>query len=161
MIGLCGASGRIGKPLYWYLKDQGEDVLGTYCNNRGMSLVKYDLRHDSLDFFDECDYVIVAAAYCNTPFCENNKMESFLLNVWRTSKLLSHLSMKQIPTLFISSVAAKENLDTVYGKHKLQIEKYIKDNYLDIDYIRPGKTGKHNVQKLCKEIYEYIESGRR
>lgn len=165
-IGLCGASGRIGWPLYKFLEGKRQKVLGTYCvnsrkNDIGNELVRYDLRKDSISFFDGCDCVILAAAYCNTPFCENNKIEAYLLNVFRTKELLIHLSEKDIPTLFISSVAATENLDTVYGRHKLQVERYIKSEGLKIQYIRPGKTGKDNVEQLCEEIYGIITQFRR
>jgi len=165
-IGLCGASGRIGWPLFKFLKAKGHEVLGTYHQNSrnnviGHNLVKYDLKVDPLTLFDNCDYVILAAAYCNTPFCENNKIEAYWLNVWRTKQLLHHLSDKGIPTLFVSSVAAVENLDTVYGQYKRQVEKYIMKEMLDVQYIRPGKTGPDNVEQLCKEIYAYLESGLR
>ena len=160
-IGLCGASGRIGYPLFKYLRSRGHKVLGTYNKNTRDGLVRYDLREDPLDFFDECDYVILAAAYCNTPFCEDNKIEAYFLNVYRTNELLIHLSDKKIPTLFISSVAAVENLNTVYGRYKRQVERYIMREGLDVQYIRPGKTNQDNVQQLCEEIYAEIKSGLR
>lgn len=151
--------------MFKFLKAKGHKVLGTYLTNsrnnvlRGQ-LVKYDLREDPIEFFDKCDYVILAAAYCNTPFCEENRIESYFLNVYKTKELLTHLSYKGIPTLFISSVAAVENLDTTYGKYKRLVERYIMREGLAVQYIRPGKTGKDNVGELCKEIYAYIESGR-
>ena len=157
-IGLCGASGRIGYPLYKYLESKGNKVLGTYHNNPIDGLVKYDLRDGPIDFFDKCDYVILASAYCNTPFCQDNQIEAYFLNVFMTNALLYHLSEKKIPTLWISSVAATENLDTVYGKYKRLVEKYIKKEKLAVEYIRPGKTGPDNVQQLCKEIYVKINS---
>jgi len=165
-IGLCGASGRIGWPLYNFLKAKRHKVLGTYCYNSrsnaiGNSLVKYDLREDTLDFFDKCDYVILASAYCNTPFCEQNKIEAYWLNVYRTEELLTHLSEKGIPTLFISSIAAKVNLDTTYGKYKRQVEKYMEENLVGVGYIRPGKTNQDNVQQLCEEIHVILKSGLR
>lgn len=161
-IGLCGASGRIGWPLFQYLKRKGHAVLGTYCNNSrcnsiGSQLSRYDLREDAIDFFDKCDCVILAAAYCNTPFCEKNQWEAYWLNVYRTKQLLSHLSDIRMPTLFISSVAAVENLDTVYGRYKLLVERYIKSAGLKVAYIRPGKTGPNNVGELCEKIYGIIE----
>jgi len=160
-IGLCGASGRIGLPLFKFLKAKGNKVVGTYCNNKIPDLVRFDLREDPLDFFDKCDVVILAAAYTNTPFCEQNKIEAFWMNVYRTIALLTHLSDKKIPTMFISSVAAVENLDTVYGDYKRRVEKCIKKEQLKIEYIRPGYTNKDNVQALCKEIYADIKSWRR
>lgn len=160
-IGLCGASGRIGWPLFKYLRSKGNKVLGTYHRNERTGLRRYDLRKDPVTFFDKCDYVILAAAYCNTPFCENNRIEAYFLNVWRTNQLLQHLSDKGIPTLFISSVAAIENRDTVYGKYKRLVEKYIMREGLNVQYIRPGKTGKDNVGQLCKEIYAHAQSGMR
>jgi len=157
MIGLCGASGRIGYPLFEYLKSKGNKVLGTYHHHKITGLVRYDLRKDSISFFDKCEYVILAAAYCNTPFCENNRVEAYWLNVWRTKELLQHLSDKKIPTLFISSIAAKVNLADTYGKYKRLVERYIVQEGLAVEYIRPGKTGKDNVGQLCEEIYEGIK----
>ena len=161
IIGLCGASGRIGYPLFKYLQAKKHKVLGTYCNgsrnNPTHQLVRYDLREDPIDFFDKCDCVILAAAYCNTPFCENNKLEAYWLNVYRTKELLQHLSDIGMPTLFVSSVAAVENLDTVYGQYKRIVERYIKSAGLKVEYIRPGKTGPENVGELCEKIYKIIK----
>jgi len=160
MIGICGASGYIGSRLFQYLHDQGEKVMGTYCNCTKKGLARYDLRTDRLSFFDDCSYVVVCAAYVKIRFCEINKMEAYWLNVYRTRELLEHLSNKGISALFISSDAAARH-DTTYGKYKKLVEKYIRQDNLKVQVIRPGKINEDNIDNLCEGIYAYIKLRRR
>lgn len=160
MIGICGASGYVGWELFRYLKGRHENVMGTYCRNRKNGLVRYDLREDPFSIFDQCSYVIVAAAYAKIKFCEKNQLEAFWLNVYRTRELLQYLNDKGIPALFISTDIA-ENPNTIYGKYKLRVERFIKKEGLKSAYIRPGKIHKDNIRGLCDEIYENIKSRRR
>ncbi|GAG10405.1 unnamed protein product [marine sediment metagenome] len=156
MIGICGASGFIGQEIFRQLMNKGETVLGTYCNNRKIGLVRFDLRRHSFKIFDDCSYVVVASAYAKIKFCQENNLEAFFLNVYRTKLLLDYLNEKGIPTLFISSDAAVkvDLMDTNYGKYKRMIEKHIKKKKLKSDFIRPGKIDKDNIKDLCKLICE-------
>jgi dTDP-4-dehydrorhamnose reductase len=159
MIGICGASGYIGWKLFKYLKANGERVMGTYCQREMPGLRQFDLREDNFKIFDKCEYVVLAAAYAKINFCEENKIEAYWLNVYRTMDLLRYLSGKGIPALFISSDAAI-NYDTTYGIYKRSVEKKIASEGLDVEYIRPGKINDKNINELCKEIYAYAQSGR-
>lgn len=162
MIGICGASGYIGRALYDYLKKRGMKVLGTYYRNRDPRFRKFDLRDDPFDLFDRCSYVVITSAYAKIRFCQDHPIESFWLNVYKTRELLQHLSDKGIPALFISSDAAINHLsNTNYGKYKRQIERYIRDNGLKAQFIRPGRINEDNIETLCREIYAYIKLGSR
>ena len=158
MIGICGASGFIGLSLYNKLVSKGETVLGTFCNNFKPGMVRFDLRKDNMNIFDQCEYVIILSAYCKIKYCQDNPAEAFWLNVYKTSELLFYLNEKGIPALFVSSDAAvKEGLrDMTYGKYKKLVEKYIKKKKLKADFIRPGKIDKKNIQDLCEKICEQV-----
>lgn len=156
MIGICGASGYIGWELYNYLKGKGLRVKGTYHNNKKEGLLPFDLRRDPLKFFNGCKFVVILSAYAKIRFCDDNRVEAYNLNVFRTKALLDHLNEQGIPALFVSSDAA-ERRDTIYGKYKRQVEKHITDNWLKAEYIRPGKIDDENIIQLCEEIYGYIK----
>jgi nucleoside-diphosphate-sugar epimerase len=153
MIGICGASGFIGRELYQMMKSSGERVLGTYFNNPLPGLVKFDLRQRDFTIFDKCEFVIVASAYAKIKFCQENVVEAFFLNVLQTCRLLEHLNERGIPALFISSDAAERLMETNYGKYKRMVEKYIKKKKLKCSYIRPGKITKENITELCEDMY--------
>ena len=155
-IGICGASGYIGHALYRYLKNKKLKVMGTYCNTLKKELIKFDLREDSFEVFDKCDFVVILSAYAKIKFCEDNKIEAYWLNVYRTKQLLEYLDEKKIPALFISSDAAITK-DTTYGIYKRRVERFISDNFLLAGYIRPGKITDDNIQDLCKEIHDKIK----
>jgi dTDP-4-dehydrorhamnose reductase len=160
MIGICGASGYIGGALYKYLRKKKLSVMGTYFNRPAGDLKKFDLREDSFEIFDECDFVVILSAYVKIRWCEANQIEAYWLNVYRTKELLSYLHAKGIPALFISSDAA-HTYDTVYGKYKRYVEKHISCGKLNASFIRPGKINECNMDALCKEIYENIKLGMR
>lgn len=158
MIGICGASGMIGNALYEYLIEKKRTVLGTYCHNPKQGMVRFDLRWDDFEIFEKCSFVIVASAYSKIKFCEENKMEAFLLNVFQTCKFLSYLNDKGIPALFISSDASvKKDLNkTMYGKYKKMVERYINKKGLKCIYIRPSKITGKNVKELCEQICDQM-----
>lgn len=159
MIGICGASGYIGRSLFERLKLKGERVLGTYCHNEVEDMFRFDLRRGSLKFFDGCSFVVILSAYAKIQYCEQNKIEAFWLNVYRTRQLLDRLRKRGIPALFMSSDAATR-YDTVYGQYKRQVEKYIDRNNLPAMYLRPGKINEGNITLLCEVIYAHIKSWR-
>lgn len=160
MIGICGASGYIGQALCKFLKDKRLKVLGTYCRNHRDGLFRFDLTKDKLSIFDSCDFVVILSAYCKIRFCDENRVDAYELNVWKTKELLQYLSDKGIPALFVSSDAA-ETMDTVYGQYKRLVEKFIQKNWINATWIRPGKVTESNIEALCKEIYAHIKPGRR
>ena len=162
MIGICGASGYIGRALFKYLDKKGEKVMGSWCNNKCFEdgYFHFDLRENSPKIWKSFDYVVILSAYAKIQFCEDEKLESYWLNVHRTIELLNYLDDQGIPALFVSSDAA-ERLDTTYGRYKRMAEKHIDKYQLNAKYIRPGKINKGNIKDLCKEIYDHIKSGRR
>ena len=160
MIGICGASGYIGQELCRLLSEKKKRYMGTYCKNYKEGLLPFDMRSDSFDIFNGCNFVVILSAYCKIRWVDDNRVDAYELNVFRTKALLDHLNEKGIPALFVSSDAA-ERKNTVYGKYKRYVERHIRDNWLKATYIRPGKVDDDNISAVCGEIYAHIKPGRR
>lgn len=152
MIGLVGASGFLGWPLYNYLiKNSSHSILGTYYNNAKMGLVKFDMSKDDFSIFDKCSMVVILSAYCKIYFCEANRQLVYDLNVYHTKRLLDYLHAKGIPSLFISSFSIIRP-NTFYGICKLEVENYINQEKLNSQYLRLDKITLDNMEEWCMII---------
>jgi dTDP-4-dehydrorhamnose reductase len=139
-IGIVGASGLIGYSLFTYCQSRSEKVIGTYAGHKKEGLNHFDLRADSFDLFDSCDCVVIAAALTNIDECGQNKALCRLMNVDRTTELISYLSKKKIRPIFLSSDqvfdGTKGNYSETdlpgpvnyYGSTKLEAETFIQNN---------------------------------
>jgi len=152
MIGIVGASGAIGGELYKYLMDQGERCLGTYCTGKKENLVKYDLRIDDPSLFDRCDIVVIMGGVTNIDECAKRKEDAQAINVDGIIRLIKHLADKKIESVFISSdqvfngkqgnYSESDEPDPVnqYGKFKLEVERFMRENLSDYLIFRLSKT---------------------
>jgi len=157
MIGICGASGRIGYDSYELLKSKYQ-VIGTYFRHFRDGLIKFNVITDSFTIFDSCQYVIITFicggrrnmfkyGYPDEELCE----QSYL----KTKDLLVYLDNKNINTIFISSINV-ETMDDFYTKYKIKIENLITNELKHSKFIRPGRISKYNVRKLSEEIFKLI-----
>lgn len=148
---IIGASGFIGRHLYDQCKKNGIDVLGTYYTHLYNShWIKFDICSDSLSEFcirylegDTPDAIILCGGNGNIDSCKKDEKRSWDLNVIGIKNILDQAKELKIKCVFLSSEAVYDgkkgmyteedepNPITVYGKQKLQIERYITCNFKD------------------------------
>lgn len=150
MIGICGASGKVGYTLYNLM-----DCLGTYCNHPKPGLLHFNMLTDSFDIFKDCDCVIITSNHADVNYCELHPEETELLNVTKTIELIKYLSDNNIKSVFLSSILA--GTDCVYGRQKATVEEYIVTNPSS-SYIRLPEFKKHNRQQVCEDILKLCET---
>jgi nucleoside-diphosphate-sugar epimerase len=126
VIAITGASGFIGSALTEYFSTHGYDVVALVRNphrSKGRPHVlyrAYDLaKLPESDPLKGVDYLI-HTAYAK----DSGDGSAFALNVEGTKQLLAASSTKGIrKNIFLSSLSAKLDADSVYGKQKLAVEK--------------------------------------
>ena len=152
MYVIIGASSLIGKNLYYYLKKNKKDVLGTYyTKSSNDEWVRFDICKDSiLDLIrenncSEISAVIICGANASIDSCKRDAKASYKLNVNGTQRLIDEIKQLKTKCVFLSSEAVFDgekgreveedvpNPITLYGEQKLLIEKYITkklENYI-------------------------------
>lgn len=157
---IIGASGFIGSHLYEQCRGNGIDVLGTYCTHSyNPEWVRFDICADDLNEFcirhlngKDLDAVVLCGANGNIDSCKKNGVESSLLNVTGTQRILGQADALGAKCVFLSSEAvfdgkkgmyAEEdatNPVTVYGMQKLQVEQYMIHNIHDYLILRISRA---------------------
>ena len=147
---VIGASGCVGGILYEDFQELGE-VSGTYCQHPWKELIPLDItRPDDarrlLDQFQP-DLVLQPAAQPNVDGCEENPGDSYRVNVGGTSNVVEATRTTRAKYVFFSSDYVFDgkagpygeedppNPIQVYGRHKLEAERLIRerlDNFLII-----------------------------
>jgi dTDP-4-dehydrorhamnose reductase len=148
-IFIIGASGLIGRTLFFTLSKKFR-VFGTYnLNKTNKRFIKFDITKDNIDKLcakiNEDDIFIILSAYTNPTWISKNKTKSKKTNLLGTKKLIDQIISYKSKIVFMSSVEVfngKKNFFTekdkpnplnFYGKAKYEIEKYIikrSKNYL-------------------------------
>ena len=159
---ILGASGLIGEELFYFLKNKGFDVIGTYRNNPKKNLFKLDINNKKInkEVFNKISYVII---------CQNSfkKLDDYELN-WKISKKTDLISLSsflikikknKITPIFFSSDAVfdgskgnyKENdkLKPVnkYGYLKVKMEDFIRRNFSKYMILRFSKIFSNDLKK--------------
>ena len=111
-IALFGAKGFVGSELHKALLQNGEDVLPVTRDNFDASLNSH-----------EFDCVINAAMPAGRFKAQNDPLWDFRETVEKTAKILYQTRFKKF--VQISSVSARCQLDTIYGRHKLAAESLV------------------------------------
>ena len=148
---VIGASGKIGK---YFFSNKQKDLLLTYNKNKLKNGIKFDVLKDNIiDLIKKKNIskVVILSAYSDPDFCKKNKELSEKLNVIKTKKLISCLIKKKYIFFFSSEFVfdgkiGKYNENhkpkpiNLYGKQKLEIEKYINKNTKNFCIFRIAKT---------------------
>ncbi len=172
---IIGASGFIGSHLYEQCRGNGIDVLGTYCTHSyNPEWIRFDICAD--DLYDFCirylngkdlDAVVLCGANANIDSCKKNRIESSLLNVTATQRILEQADVLGAKCVFLSSEAvfdgtkgmyAEEdatNPVTVYGMQKLRVEQYMIHNISDYLIFRISRAvgSRFGEQDIFDEFY--------
>ncbi len=149
---VIGASGKIGK---YFFSNKQKGLLLTYNKNKLKNGIKFDVLRDSISDLikkKNISKVVILSAYSDPDFCKKNKELSEKLNVIKTKKLISYLIKKNIYFIFFSTEFVfdgkigkynenhKPKPINLYGKQKLEIEKYINKNTKNFCIFRIAKT---------------------
>ena len=170
---ILGSSGKIGK---FFIKKNKNFVL-TYYKNKILKGIKFNVNKDNISHVINkfnIKKVIILSAYSEPDFCFKHKKKSKRLNVQSTQKIIKTLIKKNVYFIFFSTEFVyngknknyKENSktkpNTIYGKQKLIVEKFIKKNTDNYAIFRISKTyskkknEKDFVSKFFKDIKENI-----
>ena len=150
---IIGASGLIGNYIYRFLKYKSDvKVLGTrFSNEQDLELVFLDILNklsisNIINNFNP-DIVIVPASLPNVEYCEEHPEESREVNIKGIKNIINIINSNVLFVYFSSdyifdgvfgpySEEDKPNPINEYGKQKLEIENYIKENLYNYLIIR-------------------------
>ena len=108
-VAVIGAKGFVGSKICYYIKQSNKYSLIPVV--RGDSL---------LNAINQADIIVHAANPAKRFYAENNPDEDFIETVEKT-KLIKQLTGKK-RLILISSISARTELDTVYGKNRRDCE---------------------------------------
>lgn len=154
-VAIIGASGFIGYRLYRYLREAGEDVVGTFCARRiDESLVPLDFTDaEALEAF-LCGYrpevLYWIAANKNVAYCEEHPEDANRVNAESVASLVEiarrgawrgRLIYMSSDYVFRGDKGGYKDTDelepkTVYGRTKEEAESIIRSSDLDFAVIR-------------------------
>lgn len=140
---IIGSSGVIGYNLFLYLKKKQKNVIGTYNYTQKIGLKKFNIIKDKINnkikIFKD-DKVIILTAISNPSKVFADSKTSNKINILCTIKLIDDLKKIGCKIIFMSSIEvfdgtkgnynenSKPNPLNLYGKQKLFVENYLKNN---------------------------------
>jgi dTDP-4-dehydrorhamnose reductase len=169
---ITGANGMLGSTLI-RLYQKKYQVFSTSAANTGLSYFhqykSFDLKSDNYDALIEWsqpDIIIHCAAITNGNYCEQNPMESFLVNGLALNKLINatksdtHVIYISTDAVFTTSIKMAKETDcvlpeSIYGKSKELGEFFLIQSNADFTIIRTTIVGfNQNLQR--KGFVEWI-----
>lgn len=147
---VIGSSGKIGK---YFLKRK--NAIFTYNKKKLTNGIKFDLLKDDFEKIirkNSFSRAVILSAYSDPDFCKKYLKKSRLVNVIKTKKLIKTLIKSNIYFIYFSTEFVfdgkrgnyKEDAIAkpinVYGKQKLEIEKYIQKETENYCIFRIAKT---------------------
>lgn len=155
MILIVGASGYMGYNLFQRFKNEGREVLGTYCNSKKEGLIHFDLNLGQVKNIIEPQkmrYVIITAvANVETDKTKKNWEYSYQTNVIQVKEVVRFCFENDLIPIYISSDNVfdgqkgnyKEDDQTTpincYGKIKQEVENFILASGKPYVILRMGK----------------------
>jgi len=161
---LIGASGFVGRNILSFLRSRGFTAIGTQSRPRLEGLIPFDLlRHRITDCVDrsffagpEKVHVLVCAVVGSIDRCLTDRGTSHAINVANTIRLINDVTALDAKVTFFSSCyvfdgetgyyneeAATSPINE-YGRHKLEVENYLKQNIPGSLVLRLEKVIGHN-----------------
>jgi dTDP-4-dehydrorhamnose reductase len=147
---VIGSSGKIGK---YFLKKK--NAIFTYNKKKLTNGIKFNLLKDNFEKIiqkNSFSRAVILSAYSDPDFCKKYLKKSKLVNVIKTKQLIKTLIKSNIYFIFFSTEFVfdgkrgnyKEDAIAkpinVYGKQKLEIEKYIQKKTQNYCIFRIAKT---------------------
>lgn len=136
-IAISGSNGYLGKRIRNSLIKEGYKTIGLCRNPRHKDDFKFALNGDLINDQIFKKNKVDAFIHCAWDLGNLNENQSYKINVIGSKKILDEAVKSGVKKIiFISSMSAYENCESIYGKHKLEIENYyLKEN---ASIIRPG-----------------------
>ena len=151
---IIGGSGLIGNYLFGLLKKNNHQVIATYCKNKTQNMIKFNMLEqkisDVIPNINDKDIFIILSASSKPDWIFHNKELSYKINVSLTIDLINELIKFKSKIYFMSSVEifdgkkgdynekSKPNPLNYYGKTKVIVEEYLKNNYKNYTILRTG-----------------------
>ncbi len=140
---IVGASGLVGSNCLKHFTEQGWDAKGTYFSYEVPDTVYYNtLDQQDPNNFDissfSPDVIVHCGALTHVDYCESNVEESYEKTVQSTINLVNAAKSCNAKFVFISTDYVFDGTDgpyledhstnplSVYGKHKLEAEEYVR-----------------------------------
>ena len=183
---ILGASGFVGKHTFEYLQSKGYAVVGTQSQNKLPGLVSFNLLYDNIDdkiqkcldklhdsssSLSEEVYAVIFSFVTQIDLCFQEKEISRTINVDKIIRLIATLKGQNIKIVFMSSSFVFDGYDGYYsedhllnpiceyGRHKADVERYIKEYHPKSLILRLDKiVGDNLLEKhLFSEWYKFIQ----
>lgn len=151
---IIGGSGLIGSCLFNLLKKNNHQVIATYCANKTKNMIKFNMLEqkisDVIPNINDEDIFIIMSALNKPSWVFQNKELSYKMNVSSTIDLINQLIKFKSKIYFMSSVEifdgkegnyiekSKPNPLNYYGKTKVLVEEYLKNNCQNYTILRTG-----------------------
>jgi len=177
---IIGGDSLIAKNYIDFCIYKGLDFVYTSRrDNQKNKAIFLDLNNPNFELIKkkQFNFTVFFASVANIEFCENNKDETYLINVANTQKSLKVLSKISKKVLYISSNCVFDGkkpfmkVDDItnpmneYGRQKLEVENWIKSNLNNTSILRASKIihpqfnlineWKNKLDKK-KEIHPYV-----
>lgn len=178
---VIGASGLVGGNFVKHLKEEGNEVVGTHVSLETPDTVFFDaINLDNENNFDLDSYapdvIVHCAALAHVDYCEDHIEESFEKTV-QSSLNVIELCKKHNATMVFTSTdyvfdgkngpyieTDEVNPLSVYGKHKLEVEKTIQKELpnsgviLRIGHVYGDEIrGKNFISRIINNVKEGLE----
>jgi len=173
-IVIIGASGLIGRNLFNIISEEGRSLIGTYQSRKIDGLVHYDMRHQDIQAIVphlSCeDTVYLLSAYSNPSWIFTHEPQARELNLIATKRLIDQVNKAGARVIFMSSVEIFDGKSgnykegavphplNLYGKMKLEIEKYLINSSGKYCIVRTGWNVGLALEDRCvvKLTYETL-----
>ncbi len=156
---IIGASGFVGSHILEEAKSIGYTVLGTESKNKNPRLVKFNLLNDRIkdcvdkSFFKakEPIFGIICAFVSQIDTCFRDREKTYKINVEKIIQLIKDFRELNVKPVFQSTSFVFNGKDghyneesyinpiCEYGRHKVEVENYIKKNVPEALIIRTDK----------------------
>ena len=154
MILILGASSYIGRKIFDVFSPSG--VIGTYNSKPTQGCVRFDATFmrlgQALPATSGISHALVVYAETGLDTCKRDVERSNEINVLSTKRVIDDLAAAGIKPIFLSSEYVFDGKKgcyseqdspsptTVYGRQKLEIEKYLAENCIDYVVLRLAKV---------------------
>jgi len=178
---IIGASGFVGSNIFAHVKGQGFEAVGTQSRNKVPDLVTFDLLQHRItqcvsgSFFEGSNstVTVITAVISNMDLCLQQRTMSRRVNVEQTIRLIEDLHALGTKIIFLSSCFVFDgttgyyNEDhpvspaNEYGKHKVEVERYLQSRVPNAFIARLDKVvGDNPAQpQLFGHWYERLAKG--
>ena len=170
-----GASGYMGFYLFKVLSEK-YSVKGTYAKTPFTNGIHFDLKSSDPKALplSGVNYAVIFSAISKIDFCKTHPQLSWEINVKGVQNLLRELKRRKIFPIYASSDGVYPGINGnyletfkgspvhTYGKHRLEVEKFILSNFKKYCILRFSKVVGFDNKKsdLLSDLYKNLTHGK-